>query len=254
MKTLLTSLAVALAFGSISEAGLKSCLKPEKNNCSPCNTTRWYKAKDGTYREMMPYKDALSRAEDADDMEPVLKQAQADLTAAKAEIEAVKTEAANVKAAMEAQVAELNKQLEGEKQKLAAETTRAEKAETAHKLCIEEVAQLREAGKKQDEALASAKGELKTTTEERDALKTARADLEKQVTDLTAAKNAAEEALKAAQAELEKMKQEAAESKKATVEGEPAKEGEDPNAGGEKPPEAGTEPAPSTEPGPEPGK
>jgi hypothetical protein len=59
MKTLLTSLAVALAFGSVSEAGLKSCLKPEQNNCAPCKTTRWYKAKDGTYREMMPYKDAL---------------------------------------------------------------------------------------------------------------------------------------------------------------------------------------------------
>ena len=171
---------------------------------------------------MMPYKDALSRAEDADDMEPVLKQAQADLVAANAAIEAAKAE------------------------------IEAVKAEAAHKMCIEEVAQLREAGKKQDEALASTKGELKTTTEERDALKTAKADLEKQVTDLTAAKNAAEEALKAAQAEMEKMKQEAAESKKAAVEGEPAKEGEDPNAGGEKPPEAGTEPAPATEPAPEP--
>ena len=261
MKTLLTSLAVALAFGSVSEAGLKSCLKPEQNNCAPCKTTRWYKAKDGTYREMMPYKDALSRAEDADDMEPVLKQAQADLVAAnaaieaaKAEIEAAKAEAANVKAALEAQVAELNKQLEGEKKTVATEKSRAEKAEAAHKMCIEEVAQLRDAGKKQDEALASTKGELKTTTEERDALKTAKTDLEKQVTDLTAAKNAAEEALKAAQAEMEKMKQEAAESKKAAVEGEPAKEGEDPNAGGEKPPEAGTEPAPATEPTPEPGK
>ena len=125
----------------------------------------------------------------------------------------------------------------------------ADKAETAHKMCIEEVAQLREQGKKQEETLAGTKSELKSVSEERDSLKTAKADLEKQVTDLTASKNAAEEALKAAQAELEKMKQEAAEAKKAAVESESAaKAGADPNAGGdaggEKPTEPGTEPAP----------
>lgn len=253
MRNLLITLGVALAFGGVTEAGHHTGSKTEKSCCSSkCSTTRWYKAKDGTYREMLPYMKALDRAEDADDMEPVLKQTQADLVAsqaatesAKAEIEAAKAEAAAMKAEMEAQIAELKKQLEAEQKTAASQKDRADKAEAAHKLCIEEVAQLKENSKKLDESLASTKVELKTASEERDSLKTLKAEMEKQMADLTAAKNAAEEALKAAQAELEKMKLEAAESKKAAVEGEPEpKEGDTPDAGGEKPPEPGTEPTP----------
>lgn len=264
MKNLLITLGVAMAFSAVAEAGQSKCCKPAQS-CSTCSATRWYKAKDGTFREMMPYMKALDRAEDADDMEPVLKQAQADLAtanseiaAAKAELQTVQADAEKLKTDMEAQLAELKKQLEAEKQAVVAQKERADKAEAAHKLCIAEVAELREQGKKQDEALASVKGELKSATEERDSLKTAKVDLEKQVSDLTAAKDAAEEAMKAAQAELEKMKQEAAEAKKAAVEGDAApQEGDAPDAegdaGDEKPPEPGTEPAPEpgTEPAPE---
>ena len=249
MKNLLTVLCVALSLGEVAEASKKCCPKEGNTCCSTGQTTRWYKAKDGTFREMMPYMKALDRAEDADDMEPVLKQTQADLAAANTKIESVTAEAAQAEAAMEAQIAELTKQLEAEKQVVASQKERGDKAEAAHKLCIEEVAQLREAGKKQEEALTATKAELKTVVEERDTLNTAKADLEKQVADVTAAKTAAEDALKAAQAELEKMKQEAAESKKAAVEGEPAaEEGADPAAGGEKPPEPGVEPTPEAPP------
>ena len=199
----------------------------------------------------MPYMQALDRAEDADDMEPVLKQTQADLAAANSQIEAVTAEMTKLKADMEAQIAELQAQLAAEKQAVASQKERADKAESAHKMCIEEVAQLREQGKKQDEALTATKNDLKATASERDSLKTAKADLEKQVSDLAAAKKAAEDALKTAQSDLEKMKQEAAEAKKAAVESEAAaKDPVDPNAGSEKPPEAGTDPVP-VEPAPE---
>ena len=245
MRNLLIVLGVTLALGGVTEAGIKCCTKTKNVCCSPASTTKWYKAKDGTLREMMPYMKALDRAEDADDMEPVLKQTRSDLAAAntsiesaKTEIEAVKAESAKLKADMEAQLAELKTQLVAEKQAVASQKERADKAEAAHKVCIEEVAQLREQGKKQDEALASTKGELKTASEERDSLKTVKTDLEKQVADLEAAKKAVED-------ELAKMKQDAAEAKKAAVEGEPEpKEGEDPAPGDEKPPEPGTEPAP----------
>ncbi len=251
MKTLLITLCVALACSLSAEAGLRSCGKTEQTCSSSCPTTRWYKAKDGTYREMMPYMKALDRAEDADDMEPVLKQTQADLVAATSQIEAVSAEMAKLKADMEAQVAELQSQLAAEKQAVANQKERADKAETAHKMCIEEVAQLREQSKKQDEVLTATKNDLKATASERDSLKTAKADLEKQVSDLAAANKAAEDALKAAQADLEKMKQEAAEAKKAAIESEAAaKKEDDPNAGGEKPPEAESDPAP-VEPAPE---
>ena len=246
MKNQLMTLSVFLLLGATAEASRHcSTCKNEQTCCSSCQTTRWYKAKDGTYREMMPYMKALSRAEDADDMEPVLKQTQEELTTAKAEIEAVKAESAKLNADMEAQLAELKAQLETEKQSVVSMKERGDKAEAAHKLCVDQVAQLRDEAKKNEEALTSTKGELKSVSEERDALKTAGAELEKQVTELTAAKEAAEGARKKAEEELEKAKQAAAESKKAQVEEEPApKDGDAPKADGEKPPEAGGEPAP----------
>lgn len=250
MKTAVITFCVALVFGATAEAGkCSSACQNKQACCSTCQTTRWYKAKDGTYREMMPYMKALSRAEDADDMEPVLKKTQEELAATRADVEAVKAEAAQTKAAIEAQLAEVRAQLEVEKQSVASQKERGDKAEAAHKLCIEQISQLRDEAGKNEEALTAAKGELKTVTEERDSLKTGKADLEKQVSELTAAKEAAEDARKKAEEELEKAKQEAAESKKAVVEEEPAeKKGEDPKAGDEKPPEANGEPAPAVSP------
>ncbi len=243
MKNIFTTITVALAFGATAVAGQCACNKPVAASCSPCQTVQWYKAKDGTFREKMPYSKALDRAEDADDMEPVLKKTQADLAASTAQTEAANSELTQIKAekaAMEAQLAELKKQLDTEKQNTASQTERAIKAEAAHKLCVEQVAQLRDEAKRNDEAAATVKGELKTTSEERDALKTAKSDLEKQVTDLNSAKTAAEEANKSAQQELEKLKQEAAESKKAKIEEEEAA-----RKAAEKPPE---EPAPTEPP------
>ena len=250
MKTLVITICVALFVGATAEAGNRSsACQNEQACCSPCQTTRWYKAKDGTYREMMPYMKALSRSEDADDMEPVLKKTQEELATAAADVEAIKAELAQMKAAMEAQLAEVSAQRDAEKQNVASQQERGDKAEAAHKLCIEQISQLRDEAKKNEEALASAQGELKTVTEERDSLKTGHADLEKQVSELTAAREAAEGARKKAEEELEKAKQEAAESKKAAVEGEPAeKEGDDPKAGDEKPPEPNGEPAPEVSP------
>jgi chromosome segregation ATPase len=217
MKNLLCILSVVALLGAPAQAGHRN--GSSKACCSPCQT-RWYKAKDGTYREMLPYAKALSRAEDADDMEPVLKQAQADLVTANEQIEAIRSEAAKAKAELESQLAVLRNQMEAEQQNVVSQKERADKAEAAHKACIEQVAQLREEAKKKDEALASAKSELNTVTEDRNRLKTANTDLEKQVSDLNAARTAAEEALKKAQEELAKAKQEATESKKAKVEDE----------------------------------
>ena len=230
MKNLPLILVIVFACSASAEAGHKSsCCKPTAGNC--CQTTRWYKAKDGTFREMVPYMTALSRAEDADDLEIVLKNTREELLAAKTASEAAKAEADASRTAMEAQIAELQKQLDVERQLTTSQRERADNAEVAHKLCIENVAQLRDEAKRNEENLASAKKELKSATEERDSLKTASADLEKQVSDLNAAKTAADESLKSAEQELERMKQEAAESKKAEVQDEPApKDGEKPKA------------------------
>ncbi len=67
--------AAVILLTPVLEAG--NCCKVRQ--CKPCRTscTQWYKAKDGTYREMIPYREALSRAEDADDMEIELRAAQA---------------------------------------------------------------------------------------------------------------------------------------------------------------------------------
>ena len=156
MKNLLLSMIVVLACSASAEAGHKSsCCKPKSGNC--CQTTRWYKAKDGTFREMVPYMTALSRAEDADDLEIVLKRTREELSAAKAASETEKAEADASRTAIEAQIAELQKQLDVEKQLTASQRERADNAEAAHKLCIENVAQLRDEAKKNEENLASAK-------------------------------------------------------------------------------------------------
>ena len=193
MKTMFRSFLVALALSSPAFAD-NQCSTTCQPTCQPgCSSVRWYKAKDGTYREMMPYAKALSRAEDADDMEPVLKKIQADLTAANDVVAQTRAESEKLKVEMEAQIAELQKQLEAQKAMTVAQADRAEKAEAAHKRCIEDVASLRDEGKKKDEALAASKGETKTVSADRDAMKAAndqltsdKSGLEKQVTDLTA--------------------------------------------------------------------
>ncbi|MEJ7590511.1 MAG: hypothetical protein WKF77_03120 [Planctomycetaceae bacterium] len=217
MKKLLILLTIISAGETVAEAGHRSCRVSASSNCC---STRWYKAKDGTYREMMPYAKALSRAEDADDMEIQLKGVQAELVTAKTTIETVQADSAKLKSELESQIAALTQQLETERQNVVAQTERGDKAEAAHKQCIEQIAALRDAGKKSEDSLKAVQGELKKTFEERDTLKTVRAELEQKLTDMTAAKTAAEEAAKVSQQELEKLKQDAAEAKKAAVESE----------------------------------
>lgn len=251
MKKVFFLITVLSACSLTANAGHRSCCVKPKSNCSQptacstsaCSTgsgtsTRWYKAKDGTFREMMPYMDALSRAEDADDMEIVLRGVQEELTTAKTNIETIQADAAKLKTDLESQIAELQKQLEAEKTAVAAQKERGDKAEAAHKQSVEQIATLRDSAKKSEESLKSTQGELKKTSEEREALKTARADLEKKLADMTAnmdaAKKTAEEAAKVSQQEIEKLKQEAAEAKKAAVEAE-AKAKEDPKPEDPKP-------------------
>jgi len=238
MKRLLILLTMISAGSKVADAGHRSghvtansnCCQTANNNCQPsgggtarCLTnngksTRWYKAKDGTFREMMPYMDALSRAEDADDMEIQLKSVQVQLETANSSIETVQADAAKLKAELESQIATLKQQLESELQAVADQKERGDKAEAAHKQCIEQIAGLRDSGRKSEETLKATQGELKKTTEERDSLKIARAELEQKLTDMTAAKLAAEEAAKVNQQELEKLKHDAAEAKKSVVE------------------------------------
>ena len=254
MKKILFLFTVISACGMVAEAGQRSRCAPANSRCrqnaniacatsgNGCNvssaSTRWYKAKDGTYREMMPYMDALSRAEDADDMEIQLKGVQEELTAAKTNIEAIQTDAAKLKTEFETQIAELKNQLAAEQAVVASQKERGDKAEAAHKQSVEQIASLRDSGKKSDESLMASQTELKKTVEERDALKTARADLEKKLadmtTEMTTVRTAAEEAAKVSQQEIERLKQEAAEAKKVAIEAE-EKAKEDPKPEDPKP-------------------
>ena len=256
MKKLLILLIVISAGGMIAEAGHRSSRSSANSNFCPttggdstCGSTGWYKAKDGTFREMMPYSKALSRAEDADDMEIQLKGVQAELATAKTSIETVQADAAKLKADMESQIAALTQQLESERQIVVAQTERGDKAEAAHKQCIEQIAGLRDTAKKSEDSFKAVQGDLKKTGEERDSLKTAKAELEQKLTDMTSAKTAAEEAAKVGQQELEKLKQEAAEAKKAAVESE-EKEKDAANPDADKPaPDGGASPGEGAAPG-----
>ena len=240
MKKLLILITMISAGGMVAEAGHRSCRIAAKSDCC---ATRWYKAKDGTFREMIPYSDALSRAEDADDMEIQLKGVQGELAAAQAQIETIQADTAKLKTELESQIAALKQQLESEQQVVVAQKERGDKAEAAHKLCIEQIADLRDSGKKTEESLKAVQGDLNKTSEERDSLKTARTELEQKLTDMTAAKIAAEEAAKLSQQELEKLKQDAAETKKAALEAE-EKAKDAPNPDEDKPATEGGDAAP----------
>ncbi len=252
MKKLLASLTLAILAPGV-EAGDHGCFLFPKKKCTTTTTTQWYKAKDGTYREMMPYAKALSRAEDADDMEIALRKTEEELSTAKAtaektsaelaatrqELESTQAEMAKFKAAMEAQVAELKKQLAAETQSVASQKDRADKAEAAHKSAVGQLATLRETAVKSEETQAQTLKDLAAAAQERDALKI-------QVNDVQKAQAAAEAAAKTAQEELEQLKKAVEEGKKiekpsAETPGD-GKVEEQPKVEGEQP---ATEPAPS---------
>ncbi|MEY3172473.1 MAG: hypothetical protein RLZZ436_386 [Planctomycetota bacterium] len=240
MKHLLCSL-IFLSFtcGSLA-AGDKGCFlfpgkaaKRSSGNCSPATggmpsvgnpaapRGQYYKAKDGSIREMRAYWDAVNRADEADQLEPALKQTQEELAAvktqaeqaatalaaAKAEAETLRQELAKLTAAMEAQAADLKKQVESAKTAAATQKDRADKAEAAHKAAVDEVATLREDAKRNAETLEKTRADLKAALAERDGLVVKAEDLQKALT-------AAETSSKEAQEELEKLKKAADEAAK----------------------------------------
>lgn len=79
---------------------------------------------------MISYKCA-DRAEDADDMEIKLRGVQEQLVAAQTNIETVQSEAATLKSSLENRIAELQQQLETERQAVAMQKG-GDKAEEAH--------------------------------------------------------------------------------------------------------------------------
>ena len=246
MKHILCCLLALSVTYTTSFAGDKGCFlfqgknaKRTSTNCTSSAATaaaprgQYYKAKDGTVREMRAYWDAVNRADDADALEPALKQTQeelaavktqaeqaaAALAAAKAEAETLRQELAKLTAAMEAQSADLKKQIESAKTAAAGQKDRADKAEAAHKAAIDEVATLREDAKRNAETLEKTKAELKTALAERDGLVVKTEALQKALT-------AAETSSKEAQEQLEKLKKAAEEAAKNTDKPEPAEPGD----------------------------
>ena len=111
-------------------------------------TTKWFKAKDGTIREVMTHWEALHRAVDADNMEIELKATQAELESTKSELSAVKEASAAQVASLEQQLADLKSQLEAKDKVVQNQKKRANTAEAAKKAEEEKVAGLTEAAKK----------------------------------------------------------------------------------------------------------
>lgn len=239
MKKILLSAVLLASTCSFADArDTKGCFLFARR--TKTTTTQWYRAKDGTVRKMLPYWDAMHRAEDADKLETELQQARTELAAAKTqaealqkELEAARAQLAQLKTSSETQSAELKKQIDSEKTAAASQKERADKAENAHKTAIGQVATLREEALRQAESLTGVRTELKATAEERDALKVRSEELQKAVT-------AAETAAKQAREELETLKKTVEENKKAseTKPADPPQEGtteEQPKVEGEKP-------------------
>jgi len=253
-KILLSAVLLASACSAADAGDSKGCFLFGRR--TKTTTTQWYRAKGGTARKMLPYWDAMHRAENADKLETELQKSQTELAATQAanaqttaelaaaktqaatlqqELEAARVQLAQLKTASETQSAELKKQIDSEKTTVVAQKERADRAENAHKTAVGQVASLREEALRQTETLTGVRTELKTTAEERDALKVRNEELQKAVT-------AAETATKQAGEELEALKKTVAESKQAseTSPADPSKEGtneEQPKVEGEKPPE-----------------
>jgi len=217
------------AAASTASADSSNCCLKTSASCNSTPTgcfntsgtvTRWYKAKDGTLREQVPYWTALSRAEDADDLEIKLRATEKELADSKTAQEAAVAAAANEKAELEAQLASLKKELEAATQQATAQKERADKAEAAVADTTKQLAESDAARKTADEKILVSLAELKTTTDERDVLKTANAELQKQVAELTEARTAAEALAKSAQDELERIRQDAATTSKPEVQEE----------------------------------
>ena len=202
MKSILF-LATAILLTPAVEGGTKNCCQVRK--CNPCGyattgATQWYTAKDGTLREKMPYRAALSRAEDADDMEIELRGVREELTA-------VQQAAAEKQEALTAELAALREQLAEQLAAATAQQDRAEKAEAAQQAAA---AQLIELQTTSEAELTQVRTELQEAVAARDELasqvKTMAEQQEKLTADVTAANS-----------EIERLEQEAVKNKKVAV-------------------------------------
>jgi len=142
------------------EAGNRNCrLVPKCNlfglfGTKTTSATQWYTAKDGTLREKISYRAALSRSEDADDMEIALQ-------GIREELAATQTAAAAEKELLAAELAGLRIQLAEQVAATAAQTARADKAEAAHKSAAAQVASLEETQTNSEVTLAQVQTQLK---------------------------------------------------------------------------------------------
>lgn len=197
--------AAAVLLTTTVEAGSGNCC--QVRSCNPCGSsqrvTRWYKAKDGTLREMIPYRQALSRAEDADDMEIALRGAQEELAS-------VQEAATAAQEDLKAQLAALQQQLEQQVAATASEKARADKAEAAHQAAATQVAQLQETQKQSAEALTAAQAELTKAT-------AAQEELSAKVASLTKERDALTAQVSTATSEIERLKQEAAKNEEVAI-------------------------------------
>ncbi len=228
-KRILTLTFVVLACSTLEAGRVRKCRLLTKcrtqkactTSCASGPTTRLWKGKDGEIREVITHWEALHRSVEADKLEVELAGVQSELETTQAEVVALRDKAAADKASFEQQIAKLKTQLGGQRKLAANQKQRAAKAEA-------NVASLREADRKTQAILTKVQNELKQTAADRAKLTAANAQLQKDMADMTAAKDEATSAVQAAQAEIEKMKQEALESKKATVVEENAEYEDDP--------------------------
>ena len=238
MKRLLFGMIVVFCSRELMAAGksARCCPKPSAGcatSAVACTSrVEWYQAKDGTFREKLPYWTALSRAEDADDLEIRLRTVETEMAGTQAESRALQQAAESQRAELESQLAELKQQLSAERELVAGQKKRLEDSEAARSQAAEQIVVLTTAGKQAESELSNARRELQTVAAERDALRTSSAELQKTVTELSAARNAAAAALVAAQDEMSRLRQAAAVTKKPEVQDEPSekKDGEEPDA------------------------
>lgn len=169
LRNLPVAIAILIAATEVVHAGHKVCCVTYTRCCTPLaggKVSRWYRAKDGSLREQVSYEKALSRAEDADDLERALKSVREELAQERERLSAVANAEESARAAAESQVAALQAQLEAALAESAAQRQRADTAEAAHKLAVESAAELRDEARRREDAMADLKAELKAAAEE----------------------------------------------------------------------------------------
>jgi chorismate mutase len=209
----LTAAAVVLSLVISSEVSAgrrssKACRPVTCTTTTACATSsvQWYKAKDGTYREKLPYMTALSRAEDADDLEIELRETEEELASVRAAAEDEKAKLLAELEQMRAAVAQANAKADEEGK-------RAAMAEAAHKQSVEQLADLRDEQERSSRQLEQTREELKQTQQKLVAAEAERKELADEVAALKQAKEAAESTPE----EPEAPKQEAVQTDKPAV-------------------------------------